>query len=159
MRIFLFLSTFAMLMGCSTVSSSLSYTEGTKALENKNYAEAIPALEKAVELDPSLARNHNNLAAAYFEVGRIYDGWPHVRKAVLLEPRQDVFVANFRRYMIALIKDHAAEKGMSEDQVRAKLGSPDGTKQVKECMYWQYGAAALCFKDGVLDGIADMVRQ
>ncbi|MBS0582356.1 MAG: tetratricopeptide repeat protein [Proteobacteria bacterium] len=137
----------------------MNYTKGTQALEAKNYAEAIPYLEKAVQEDPSMARNHNNLAAAYFEVGRVRDGWPYTRKAVLMEPCSDVFLANFRRYVKALIKEHVIEEGLSEDEVRTRLGPPDGTQQTSECAYWQYGGTALCLKTGHVAGINDMIRQ
>jgi len=146
-------------LGCSTVASSVNYTSGTQALEAGDTTQAIHKLERAVELDPSLARNQNNLAAAYFEAGRILDGWPHVRRAVMLEPMDQIYRANFQRFVSSLIRDKTIETGMTEDQVRAAIGDPDGMKVVEPCSYWQYAAIALCFKGGRLDGIADMGRS
>lgn len=143
-------------VGCSTVSSSLSYTKGTQALAAGNVNVAVSELERAVELDPSLARNQNNLAAAYFDAGRVLDGWPHVRKAVMMDPAQQTYRTNFRRFVLYFIHEGIVETGASEEQVVSVLGEPDGKKVREPCSYWQYAAIALCFQNGRLDGIANM---
>ena len=153
MKILLGLVAF-LLLGCSAIASSVSYTSGTGGT-----TQAIEKLERAVNLDPSLALNHNNLAAAYFDVGRVMDGWPHVRRAVMMDPQQQVFRVNFQRFVSSLIREKTIETGMTEGQVKTVLGNPDGKKVVEPCSYWQYASIALCFKAGRLDGIADMGRS
>ena len=98
-------------VGCQTVESSLNYTKGTKALDAGDYDTAIADLEKAVELDPEVARNHINLAAAYLMRGQIQEGWPHARKGVILAPRDTVAQTNFRHYFKSLIDRGACQGG------------------------------------------------
>lgn len=146
-------------LGGSAFASSVNNTSGTQALEVGNITQAIDELERTVDLDPSLAQNHYNLAAAYFDAGRVLDGWPYARRAVMMDPKQQVYRKNFQRFVSSLIRQKTIETGMTEGQVKAALGNPDGEKVVEPCTYWQYAAIALCFKAGRLDGIADMGRS
>jgi len=142
--------------GCSTVESSLNYTEGTKALEAGQYDAAIVHLEKAVALDPALARNHNNLASAYFAKGRIREGWPHVRRAVILAPRDQAAQGNFSRYFKTMIDKGLVKKGLSEAVIKRNLGTPDGTLNRGKETLWQYGMIALYFEGGRMTGFNHM---
>ena len=144
------------LTGCRTVESSLNYTEGTRALEAGDKEGAILHLEKAVRLDPTLARNHVNLAAAYFESGRMQEGWPHVRKAVILEPRNEAAQNNFRRYFKHFIDTGLIKMGDSVADVEKTLGEPDSTTRRGEQDLWQYGMVAVYFKDRRVSGYQNM---
>jgi hypothetical protein len=136
--------------------SSFYFTRGTEALAAKRYVEAVRYLEKAVVLDATLSRNHNNLAAAYFEVGEVRDGWPHVRMAVALDPTNQYAKQNFFRYFAAMVNLTNLQNGDSYETVREKLGSPDGVAEETEQVWWQYGHTALAFKAGLLSGVANM---
>jgi tetratricopeptide (TPR) repeat protein len=138
------------------VQSSTNFTRGTEALDARRYDEAVSYLEKAVALDPSLSRNQNNLAAAYFEVGRVRDGWPHVREAVNLDPTNPSAKQNFLRYFAAMMKLTNLQEGDSYETVRTKLGPPDQVSEQTERVWWRYGHTALEFKAGHLSGAADM---
>jgi tetratricopeptide (TPR) repeat protein len=142
--------------GCATVKSSLNYTDGTRALEAGDYDTAIVHLEKAVQLDPGLSRNHNNLAAAYLAKGRIRDAWPHVRKAVILQPRNTAAHGNFRRCFGGLIDLTLVKEGDSQDTIAHNLGQPDSTLNRGDDVQWQYGMVAIYFRDGRLIGFRDM---
>jgi tetratricopeptide (TPR) repeat protein len=143
-------------IGCSTVESSLNYTEGTKALQAEQYDSAIVHLEKAVALEPKIARNHNNLASAYYAKGRIRDGWPHVRKAVMLAPRDQFAQGNFSRYFKTMIDKGLVKEGLSEATITKNLGAPDSTLNRDQETFWQYGMVALTFKGGRVAGFKHM---
>jgi len=145
--------------GCSTVQSSLNYTAGTEALQSGNYDEAIVQLEKAVELDPALARNQNNLAAAYLAKGYIAEGWPHVRKAVILAPRDKAALGNFSSYFKTMIDRGLVKKGLTQAAITKNLGKPDGTLERDNETLWQYGAVALYFEGGRMTGFNNMQIQ
>jgi len=140
----------------STVDSSLNYTKGTKALENGDYEKAAELLREAVRLDPILSRNHNNLATALFELGLLNEGWPHVRKAVLLDPKNEYAAKNSKRYIVALLNQESLNIGANLSDVVAVLGEPDGKSEQKKCLWYQYGSSALCFEESVFAMIGDM---
>jgi tetratricopeptide (TPR) repeat protein len=142
--------------GCSTVESSVNYTKGTRALEAGDYDTAIMHLEKAVQLDPDLSRNHNNLAAAYLARSRIREAWPHVRKAVILQPRNTAAQGNFRRCFKSLIDMGLVKEGYSQATIVQNLGQPDSTLKRGDEVLWQYGMVALYFRDGRVTGFRDM---
>lgn len=144
---------------CSTVNSSLHYTKGTEALEVENYDSAIIHLEKAIELDPSLSRNHNNLAHAYFEKDRILDGWPHIRKAVILDPSNQYAHQNFERYFRTLLERGYAKEGYTQATIIENLGFPDNTLVRGEETLWQYGMVAIYFKEGKVTGFNYMKQR
>ena len=50
------------------------------------FDEAIEQARKALELDPSLAEAHNNLAAALAARGRVDEAIEHFRRALALDP-------------------------------------------------------------------------
>jgi hypothetical protein len=159
MKHLLILAVIGGLMGAGWLSSSFNYTKGTKALEEGKPEIAVGFLEKAVEEDPSLARNHNNLAAAYFALDRIAEGWPHVRISVRMEPGNDRYVAHFHAYMKKLIEQGLVKNGRTEAEIQEYLGIPDGTGETGDCKYWQYGPMALCFKAGAVAGFLPTTRR
>jgi tetratricopeptide (TPR) repeat protein len=136
--------------------SSAKYTQGTEALANGQYQEAAALLAEAVEMDPSLSRNHANYSAALFELGRYSDGWPHARKAVLLDPENLPAQSNSRRYIQKLLQDAGLQIGAPVDEVVRALGEPDNIADQIECTFYQYGVSALCFKNKVFAFIGDM---
>ena len=156
-------STAALLAACATVTSSLHYTRGTDALEQGDFETAIIELEEAVHLDPSLSRNHGNLAYAYLETGRIQDAWVRGRNAVILDPANEYARRNWGRIFVAMRAEVGLEKGDSSAEIRDKLGNPDGTHDASNaecgCIWWQYGYTALSFVNDRLDGTQDMVFQ
>jgi len=156
MKLFFILFWALALTGCSTVKSSLNYTKGTAALKERDYDTAIVHLEKAVQLDPTDSKSHNNLACAYFETGRIKEGWPHVRHAVILRPKNAYAQENFRRYFSKLIHDGDVKKGYSEALIVQNLGEPDNVLKRRDGTLWQYGMVALYFKDGQVTGFNNM---
>jgi len=139
-----------------SVQSSLHFTRGTEALDSGDIDLAIKHLRSAVNLDPSLSRNHNNLAHAYFEASRFEDGWPHVLIAVNLDPGNEYAKKNFFRYFNTMKELTDLEAGDTFDQVRAKLGDPNGEKLDGEIVWWRYGHTALSFENGRLKGAASM---
>lgn len=140
---------------CSTVSSSLKYTEGTKALEAGDFERAAVLLYEATELDPGLSRNHNNLASALFELDRLEEGWPHVRQAVELDPRNKHAAHNSRRYIVALLQKADLNTGASKEDIVRALGEPDGRDAGEECIWYRYGISGLCFKENRFAEIGD----
>ncbi len=145
---------------CSTVESSLSYTRGTQALEAGDYQAAVTHLEKAVQLDPMLSRNHNNLASAYLATDRIDESWKAVRKAVLLDPRNEYAWKNQRLIFARLQESENLAVGDSDTEVIEKIGEPDDKRDARQsncsCIWWQYGSIAIAIKDNILSGISDM---
>ena len=147
------------LSACATASSSLQYTEGTEALERGDYEKAATLLREAVRLDPSLSRNHNNLASALFELGQVEEGWPHVRKAVSLDPSNKSAAQNSKRYVVHLLKKAGLNVGSEMSEVVKALGEPDTRAQKGTCLWYQYGISALCFENGKFASIGDMERR
>jgi len=138
------------------VQSSIKYTEGTEALGQGNWQLAADLLAEAVRLDPTLSRNHGNYAAALFELNRLQEGWPHARKAVLLDPTNEQAQNNSRRYIKKLLGDANLDTGATLQQVVAVLGEPDKVAEQGKCVWYQYGVSALCFEKGVFSSIGNV---
>jgi tetratricopeptide (TPR) repeat protein len=152
--IFLFVPLFW--SSCATVESSLNYTKGTEALEAGNYDAAITNLEKSVKLDPSTARNQNNLSAAYLAKGKIREGWPHIRKAIILAPRDRATQGNFGLYFKKLIDLGLVKEGLTQSVISQNLGAPDSTLERGKETLWQYGIVAIYFEKGRVSGFNHM---
>ena len=150
--------TLLVLASCATVASSLQYTQGSKALEDGDFEKAAVLLAEAVRLDPEVSRNRNNLAAALFELGRVEEGWPHVRKAVLLDPRNDSAALNCKRYFVTLLKKAKLDVGSTKADVVRVLGQPDDSLVQGRCTWFQYGSSAVCFEGERFAGVQDMER-
>ncbi len=54
----------------SSLDALAAYTEGRRLVREKGAMEAVPALKKAVELDPKFALAHSNLAVAYYNLNQ-----------------------------------------------------------------------------------------
>ncbi len=138
--------------GCVSVDANLSYINGTQALDDGRYDEAITNLTEAVRLDPDSARSFNNLAAAYFAAGKVREGWPNVRTAYSLDSRDRAIRANLLRHLGQLIHDGGLENGSTKDSVLAWLGEPDARQMEPEGETWQYGSLGIRFVDHRLVG-------
>lgn len=137
--------------GCSVISSSLEYGEGTQCLEMGNYSGAIEHLEKAVQLDPSMSRNQNNLASAYLGSGNIQKAWYHSRQAVLCKYCDAVALATFAQlYNFCVKKQNLDLKGTALDEVLCRLGQPDLRREEKEVINLMYGRCVMMFSKGKL---------
>ena len=141
------------------VRSSFKYTRGTEALAKGQYREAADLLAEAVRLDPSMSRNHTNYSAALFELGRYTEGWPHARRAVLLDHENWQAQNNNRRYIKKLLADANLNTGATLQQIVSVLGAPDSVGEQGGCIWYQYGISALCFEEGVFTSIGDMRWQ
>jgi tetratricopeptide (TPR) repeat protein len=163
MKLIVVLCVAALVSACATVASSVSYTKGTEALEAKDYETAVVHLEQAVELDPNLSKNHNNLASAYLGVGRLPDAWTHVRRAVLLDPRNQYARMNCGHVFAKMREQTGLGAGDGIDEIREKLGEPDavhdGTDTACKCVWWQYGSVAVSIVDEKLHAVADMTLR
>ncbi|HUR21655.1 MAG TPA: tetratricopeptide repeat protein [Vicinamibacterales bacterium] len=153
---FMMLAMVLALAGCSTVASSLQYTQGTNALEHGDYERAATLLKEAVRLDPEVSRNRNNLAGALFELGRVEEGWPHVRKAVQLEPTNTFAVQNCTRYLLALLDKANLKIGAPKADVMKVLGTPDVEVEQGGRSLHTYCASTLTYDGSTLAGIGDL---
>ena len=140
---------------CSTVQSSASYTKGTQALAAGQYEVAATLLEEAVRLDPTSSRNHNNLAAAYLGLGRLADGWPHVHRAVELDPRNGYALDNCNAFFEQMRVDGYLPAGTTSAEVLTKLGEPDERHDHRAGFWWRYCLTYLQFRDGKLSSVAE----
>lgn|GEM_PF-2542817 len=144
--------------GCVSVDANLSYINGTQAIDDGRYDEAITHLTQAVRLDPASARSFNNLAAAYFAAGRTREGWPHVRTAYSLDPRDRTVRANLLRHLGQLIHEGGLKNGSPKPAVLAWLDEPDATAKTADGETWQYGSLGIRFVDDKLAGAMQMDR-
>jgi Flp pilus assembly protein TadD len=63
-----------------------NFVQGQQALEAKEYAKAIPALKKALEIDKNNPDVHNYLGYAYRNVGDFASAFKHYQQALALSP-------------------------------------------------------------------------
>jgi len=146
------------LTGCSTIRSSVNYTNGTSCLEEGDYANAVIYLKKAVQLDPCMSRNQTNLSAAYCALGEFDMAWYHARLAVIcieINPNQKNQPAytNFFSLYNHCVKEKGLDRvGTLLEEVIDKLGKPDFSRQsddgTEEDLF--YGIYGMRFKDGKL---------
>ena len=138
------------LTSCGTLNSSFHYSKGTEYYDKGDYQAAVVELERAVELGPSMARNHSNLASAYQILGREHEAWFHIRQAVLCEYPDTVGSINFTNFCEHLIKQPGLNQpGTALEEVINKLGIPDiimGTDRDNKtiCIY---GTCTMVFQD------------
>jgi len=136
--------------------AEVEFSTGTAALDAGDFPTAIAHLEKAVELEPGLARNHNNLASAYLAAGRVKDGWPHVRRAVAIDPKDPYAVPNCRVFFVKMREATQLANGDSLEQLREKLGDPDEELREGGAISWRYCLIAVQFRDGRIAGAVDI---
>jgi len=69
-------------------ASSIAETAlGTLLLKQQAYADALPHLERATELDPTYAEGHDNLGVALSHLGRVNEAIVHYQMAIHASPR------------------------------------------------------------------------
>lgn len=137
--------------GCSIVSGSMDFTNGTRCLNEGNYEEARVYLEKATEKLPELSRNHNNLAYAYLQLGDWDRAGYHYRQMMLCDyitPDQEF---NFNNLYVKKLKSLGYDKpGLTEAEVIANLGEPDWIEVDGDSTSFQYGLYLIEFKNHVV---------
>ncbi len=74
----------------SSMEALAAFTEGRRLVREKGAIEAVPALKKAVDLDPKFALAHSNLAVAYYNLNQNVLAADHIRQAFELADRQTV---------------------------------------------------------------------
>ena len=67
-----------------------AFTEGRRLARDKGAMEAVPALKRAIELDPRFALAHSNLAVAYYNLNQNALAADHIRRAFESADRQTV---------------------------------------------------------------------
>jgi tetratricopeptide (TPR) repeat protein len=146
-----------LLASCATPADpAAEFSTGTAALDDGDFPAAIAHLEKAVELQPDLSKSQNNLASAYLAAGRVRDGWPHVRRAVALDPTDLYAVANCRVFFVRMREETRLANGDSSDELRQKLGEPDEVRSESGRISWRYCLIAVQLRDGVIAGAVDI---
>lgn len=151
MKLFLILAAALVgLTGCGTIASSVNYTMGTQALGEGRYDEAVSKLEKAVELDPDMGRNHTNLAAAYGVSGDLEKHWIHCRKATLCKYPCPLMKLEFPSICEPkLAKNGLKKEGTPYSLLVQDLGEPDRISYDanKKMICCQYGLLVFMLKD------------
>ena len=74
----------------ASLDALAAFTEGRRLAREKGAMEAVPALKKAVELDPRFALAHSNLAVAYYNLSQNALAADQIRQAFELADRQTV---------------------------------------------------------------------
>ena len=74
----------------ASLDALAAFTEGRRLAREKGAIEAVPALKKAVELDPKFALAHSNLAVAYYNLNQNALAADHIRQAFESADRQTV---------------------------------------------------------------------
>jgi eukaryotic-like serine/threonine-protein kinase len=74
----------------ASLEALAAFTEGRRLVREKGAMEAVPALKKAVELDPKFALAHSNLAVAYYNLNQNALAAEQIRQAFELADRQTV---------------------------------------------------------------------
>lgn len=140
------------LIGPATISSSFNYTKGTKYLEKGKYHKAVKYLEKAVALDPTMSRNHNNLASAYLFTGNIDKAWYESRQAVLCLQDNPCAISTFWNIYEGYVTARGLDReGVPLQTVLDTLGIPDimmTDSNGGACI--MYGLSTMTFSNGKL---------
>ncbi len=96
---------------CYVASSkeTVHSARGFKLLNAKQYAAAVAAYTKAIEVDPKSASNYNNRAQAYQGLKDYDKTFADFAMAIRLAPRNDLYLSN-RAATHELVQDHASAK-------------------------------------------------
>lgn len=70
----------------SASTTEPNFVQGQQALEAKEYAKAIPPLQKALEIDKNNPDVHNYLGYAYRNTGDYDNAFKHYQQALALSP-------------------------------------------------------------------------
>jgi tetratricopeptide (TPR) repeat protein len=142
-----------LLSGCAGLRSSLHYTKGTQQLSCGNYPEAVVELEQAVKLDPSMARNHTNLTAAYIANNNEEKAWFQARQAVRC--RYDDGLREFQFMLFCqrkIINPGLCRQGTPWEEISKNLGQPDEYQESEngQIISCTYGICKMSFSNGLL---------
>ncbi len=74
----------------SSVEALQSFAQGRRLTHESGSLEAVPALKKAIELDPRFALAHSNLAVSYYNLNQNALAADNIRQAFELADRQTV---------------------------------------------------------------------
>jgi tetratricopeptide (TPR) repeat protein len=110
-----------MLAGQEPSNASNQAAVGTALSRLRRFADAVPPLERAVQLDPGSASARNHLAGALLATGRLREAVEQFRQAAVLAPRDAHLHYNYAR-VLADAGDAAAAIGELE---RALTLAPD----------------------------------
>ncbi len=134
---------------CNSISSSLNYSKGTECLEKGDYEEAVASLEKAVELDPDMGRNHTNLATAYAASGEWDKAWKQSRTGLKAKYPDEHGLKSFDSIYKAYVTSRGIDKiGNSRKMIEERLGPPDMVLANGD--QYKYGLVIMTFKNDVL---------
>jgi len=142
--------------GCAGLSAQRDTAAGTSALTHGDYATAIARLHAALARNPRSSVAANNLASAYFASGRAREGWPYVRQALIIAPRNRPAHANLLRFFAELVHQGELGDGVGVDTVREWLGAPDSVTADADGALWRYGPVGLRVRGGRLSGQATL---
>lgn len=144
----------AISVGCSAINSSLNFTKGTDCLVNGDYNQAAAYLEKAVELDPDMGRNHTNLAAAYLALEEKEKAWKESRAAINCKNTNsddyECFAIMFVQYADG---QGLCRPGTSKEVILEKLGTPDREIKTDSIVQYLYGPFIMSFKYDLLNEV------
>ncbi len=99
-----------LLQSCASVKSDISYSKGMDKLGDGDVNQAITYLRQAVELDPTIPRNHYQLALAYQRLGDMSKAWQQIRNAYALDTTSPKQLQVFTRLYAQLAEQHRLEK-------------------------------------------------
>lgn len=140
---------------CASVKSDISYHKGTEKLWEGDIENAIAYLQDAIELNPTVARNHYHLAIAYQRLNDINQAWKHIRNAYLLDTKSNAQLQVFTRIYNQLSDQHQlTKKRLDAAEVVNILGVGDkylhDDNGVLQAIY--YGPVCLRFEHNHLTG-------
>lgn len=112
---------------------------GTGYLSKGQYPQAIGALQKAEELDPSNPYTFNNLGLAYFVRGKYKEAEAKFREAVRLDSRYSDAKNNLARVLIELKKVPEAVRILHEVEGDLTYANPEKTLSNLGMAYFEIG--------------------
>ncbi len=138
-----------LIWSCATRSGVVDYNQGVSLLASGRSAEAIVALERAREADPTWSDVRLALGKAYADAAKPLEAWIEFREAFRLEPRNEEARLQLQRSWEQYRKRGVLAKGASMEEVRSALGEPDsildhygGYRRV----LWVYGRYGIEFR-------------
>jgi hypothetical protein len=93
-------------------------------------------------------------------VGRISEGWLHVRRAVEIDPRNEYAVENCRLYFAKMQEASGLKEGDSLDKLREQFGEPDERREDGGSSLWRYCSVMVeCRDEKIVAVNAAMYRR
>ena len=143
------------LVGCLGAEFMAHYDKGTKAAADADYETCISELEAAIKVNPSDSSvTYHRLAFCYEKVGRHQDAWWAIRQGVIINPLSGERRQAFQRFWEAK-KNSGLVLGLTVNEVRQRLGTPDVEAYGSDTVLLGYGLVALNFESGVLVKISE----